>query len=93
MLLKTCRNGYNCYLLITDGVIRYSWIFLFASKKLPIETVDTFLTKYGLPGGSIRTDLGGELARSIKFHKLICRHNYGLQPTAPDSSFQNGKVE
>ena len=91
--LKTCRNGFNCYLLITDSATRYTWVFPTASKDSPINILDTFLTKYGAMNGEVRTDLEGELARSIKFRKLLQKHKYVLLPTAPDSSFQNRKVE
>ena len=30
---------------------------------------------------------------SIAFRQMICLNNYTLQPTAPESSFQIGKVE
>ena len=33
-------DGYTSYLLITDEISRYSWIFLTKDKTLPINTVD-----------------------------------------------------
>lgn len=81
--LKSCRNGFNFYLLITDSATRYNWVFPLSSKKPPIDLVNSFLTKYGIPNFSIRTDLEGELTRSIDFRKLLCKYNYTFQLTAP----------
>jgi len=91
--LQSCRNGYNCYLLITDACSRYSWIFLFADKKPPVDTVKNFLAKFANKHATVRTDKGGELAKSSKFREMLALHNYNLQTTASESSFQIGKVE
>ena len=37
--LITSNEGYNCYLLIADKYSRHLWIFLFANKTPPIDTV------------------------------------------------------
>ena len=93
--LLTSNEGYNCYLLIVDEYSRYMWVFLFASKSPPIETVKTFLATHGLKHGlrRVRTDLGGELARSAKFREMIQKSGYILEPTALGASFQNAIVE
>ena len=61
-------DGYTSYLLIVDEATRYAWVFLTASKDPPLDIVRKFLHLHGHEeGGSIRTDHGGELARSLKF--------------------------
>jgi hypothetical protein len=57
--------------------------------------VDAFLSRFGHAyGGSIRTDQGGELARSLALSDLVLRtHNYFLESTGADSPSQNGSVE
>lgn len=91
--LKTCRHGYNFYLLIADSATRYSWAFPLASKKPPLAIIDNFLDRCGKKGGSARADLGGELARIVEYLKLMCKHEHMLETTAPDSIFQNGCAE
>ena len=83
------------YLLIVDECEKIMWVFTTRGKTPPIDIVDDFLSKYGNSSGNryVRTDLGGELARSHAFQELILKHKYVLEPTAPDSSFQNGIVE
>jgi hypothetical protein len=45
-------------------------------------------------GGSIRTDQGGKLARSLEFQDLVLRmFHYTLEPMGADSPSQNGAVE
>ena len=45
-------------------------------------------------GGSVRSDQGGELARSFAYSDLILRkHKYVVEPTGADSPSQNGAVE
>jgi hypothetical protein len=53
------------------------------------------LDKYGNKAGmrKIRTDNGGELAKSGKFRHMIKDSRYVLETTAPESSFQNGQVK
>jgi len=64
------HDGYSSYLLITDAVTRTVWTFLSKSKHLPLTTLEVFLSKYSLNIDTpkfVRTDLGGELARSTEF--------------------------
>ena len=88
-------DGYSSYLLVVDEASRYIWVFLTNTKEPPLDLIDTFLTRYRhAHGGSIRTDQGGELARSFKLSDLVLRtHNYVLEPTGADSPSQNGAIE
>ena len=93
--ILTSKDGFNCYLLVVDEYSRYLWIFLFASKSPPVDTVTKFLNTHGLSSGPkwIRTDQGGELAKSTKFRKCINDAKYTLETTAPGFSFQNTIAE
>ena len=88
-------DGFSSYLLIVDEASRYVWVFLTASKSPPIDIVEEFLTQHGHEdGGCIRTDQGGELARSLAFQDMLLRDfHYTLEPTGADSPSQNGAVE
>jgi hypothetical protein len=88
-------DGFSAYLLVVDEASRYMWVFLTQSKSPPMEIIDTFLTRFGHErGGSIRTDQGGELARSFALSDKVLRsHNYVMEPTGADSPSQNGAVE
>jgi hypothetical protein len=88
-------DGYTSYLLIVDEASRYIWVFPTSSKDPPLDLVSTFLRVHGhINGGSIRTDQGGELARSHAFQDMLLRdHSYILEPTGSDSPSQNGAVE
>lgn len=95
--LHTCRNGYNCYLLIIDVVTRLLWAFPSSGKDPPCKLVQRFLNKFGSKDTSadrkIRTDNGGKLSKSLKFKKTIEKSGFRLENTAPTSSFQNSIVE
>ena len=71
------------------------WVFLTKSKDPPLDIVDSFLKKFGHnDGGSIRSDQGGELAKSAALADTVLRdHNYVFEPTGADSPSQNGAVE
>ena len=94
-------DGYNSYLIIVDEVSRYLWVFLTKSKEPPIGEVTTFLAQFGnADGGIIRTDQGGELARSEEFRKAVLTRQfdveekpYIVESTGADSPSQNGAVE
>jgi hypothetical protein len=88
-------DGFSSYLLIVDEATRFIWVFLTKSKAPPLDILDTFLTRFGHEhGGSVRTDQGGELARSFALSDLLLRkHRYVLEPTGADSPSQNGAVE
>ena len=93
--LITSNDGYNCYLMIIDEFSRYMWLFLFADKSPPIDTIKNFLDTNGLKDGlrQVRTDQGGELSRSTKFRKTILDAGYTLERTGAGASFQNGIAE
>jgi hypothetical protein len=80
-------DGYNCYLLIVDEVSRFVWVFLCSSKE-PLIDMSDFLRVHGhAKGGLIRTDQGGELARSIAFRQaMLQRHNFDVTTASSDSN-------
>jgi hypothetical protein len=88
-------DGFSSYLLIVDEASRYVWVFLTDTKSPPIDIVKAFLTQHGhKDGGCIRTDQGGDLARSSAFQDMLLReYHYTLEPTGADSPSQNGAVE
>ena len=64
----TSYDGFNSYLAIVDELSKYFWVFLCRSKDPPTALVSAFLVCFGHPsGGQLRTDQGGELARSEAF--------------------------
>jgi hypothetical protein len=83
------------YLLVVDEASRMAWIFLTASKEPPIDIVRAFLGQHGhADGGCVRTDQGGELARSPAFRDLLLREfKYTVKPTGADSPMQNRSAE
>ena len=89
------HDGFDSYLLITDAKTRYLWIFLCKNKNPPIKTLQLFLDQYGLQTGprTIRTDQGGELAKSHKIQETIAAAGYSLETTGSDNSSQNGMIE
>ena len=93
--LITSIDGYNSYLLIMDSATRHHWIFLTKSKDPPTDILHTFLKTHGISDGirTIRTDQGGELAGSSEFRAMALKHEYIVEPTGADSSFQNGIAE
>ena len=89
------HDGYNCYLLIVNYFTQYLWVFLTKNKTPPIKTVSQFLRTYGNNNGVriIRTDQGGELAKSGAFQRLVLQHGYNIEVTGADNSSQNAIVE
>ncbi len=87
-------DGYRAYLIIVDSASRRVWVFLTASKSPPITIMRAFLTKFGLANGVIRTDQGGELARSDDFRRAMMEEfSYTVEPMGADSPSQNGGAE
>lgn len=79
------REGYVVYLQIVDDYSRQVWIYPTKTKEPPIITVDLFLQWFGLQDGThhyIRTDQGGELARSAPYHTIVAKHGYIVESTA-----------
>ena len=88
------HDSFSSYLLVVDEASRYAWVFLTDGKDPPNSIIQEFLTRFGHPdGGSIRTDQGGELARSTSFPDTIKEFHYSIEPTGADSPSQNGAVE
>ena len=76
----TSIDGYNSFLLIVDEVSKYLWVFLTKSKSPPVDLVRVFLQVNGRDeGGIIRTDLGGELARSAAFRQAMIERGYPVE--------------
>jgi hypothetical protein len=88
-------DGYSSYLLIINEALQYIWVFLTNSKEPPLHIINAFLSRFGHKhGGSICTDQGSELARSLGLSDAILRmHQYVMEPTGVDSPSQNGLVE
>ena len=87
-------DGFCAYLLIVDGALRRVWSFLTESKEPPLSILRAFMKKFGLADGIIRTDQGGELARSDAFRTAMLKEfEYIVEPTGADSPSQNGGAE
>lgn len=68
--MKTSHDGHSSYPLIMDAASRHTWTFLAKTKEPPLMTLNTFLSQNGLKKDQpkcVRTDQGGELARSAAF--------------------------
>ena len=91
----TSYDGFSSYLLIIDEANRFIWVFLTKSKAPPLDILDSFFACFGHEhGSSVRTDQGGELARSFALSDLLLRkHCYVMEPTGAGSPSQNGAVE
>ncbi len=64
------------------------------SKEPPLDILQSFMTKFGIGNGVVRTDQGGELACSASFRDTMLRNfNYVVEPTGADSPPQNGGAE
>ena len=67
-------DGFSLYLLIVDEATHFIWVFLTKSKAPPLDILDSFFARFGHEyGGSVRTDQGGELARSSNLSDLLLR--------------------
>jgi hypothetical protein len=90
-------HGETCYCLIVDHFSGMLFGRCFASKAPPIDFLNTWLALYGLPTSTadcyVRFDLGGELGRCDEVNTLFTGAGYHVEPTAPDSSHQNGPGE
>ncbi len=92
----TSLDGMNCYLIIVDRATRRTWVFPRKSKDPPIDLVRKFLQQNKCRTSTrliIRTDQGGELYGSQEFQQMVDQEGYIMEPTATDSSFQNGLAE
>jgi hypothetical protein len=83
-------DGYCAYLLIVDGESRRVWVFLTTNKEPPIAILHTFMRKFGIAKGIVRTDQGGKLARSDEFCLMMAKEfTYLVEPTGANSALQN----
>jgi hypothetical protein len=90
----TSYDGHSSHLIIVDGASRRVWAFLTKSKEPPLDILRAFMTKFGIASGVVRTDQGGELARSAAFRTMMLRDfGYVVEPTGADSLSQNGGSE
>ena len=92
--IVTSYDGYSSHLIIVDGASRRVWAFLTKSKEPPLDILRSFMTKFGIASGVIRTDQGGELARSAAFRDMMLREfGYVVERTGADSPSQTGGAE
>ena len=49
--LVTNKDGYNCYLLVADEFSWRLWVFLFANKKPPVDTIVSFINTHVIKTG------------------------------------------
>ena len=91
----TSIDGYNSYLLIIEKSSRFIWIFLTSSKHPPIQAAKSVLEKFksDVKHRTVRTDQGGELAKSKDFQNMIAECGFTLETTGSDASAQNGIAE
>jgi hypothetical protein len=87
-------DGFCAYLAIVDVASRRVWCFLTPSKEPPLHILRAFMAKFGRSDGCIRTDQGGELARSDAFQTaMLNKFGYVVEPTGANSPSQNGGIE
>ena len=97
--LVTSTDGFRSYCLVIDRASRYITIILTKTKKPPINELrhifKQFRTKVKSNHCTVTTDLGGELAGSKSFLKLLTEDGIDYIPrtTAAFSSAQNGLAE
>jgi hypothetical protein len=86
-----------CYCLLVDHFSGMLFGQCFASKAPPLEFLNFWLALYGLPTSTpdcyVCFDLGGELGHCDDVVRLFTTAGYHVEPTAPDSSHQNGPSE
>ena len=92
--IVTSYDGFSSHLIIVDSASRRVWAFLTKTKEPPLDILSAFMKKFGIGNGVIRTDQGGELARSDAYRALMLdTFGYVVEPTGADSPSQNGGAE
>jgi hypothetical protein len=92
--IVTSYHGYSAHLIIVDSASQWVWAFLTKSKDPPINILRTFMSKFGIGDGVIRTDQGSKLAHSNSFCDIMLKEfGYVVEPTGANSPSQNGRVE
>ena len=97
--LITSKDGYRSYCLVIDRASRYVTVILTKTKEPPIKELrhvfQQFRSKVTATHCTVTTDLGGELAGSKAFIKLLMEKEVGYIPktTAAYGSAQNGLAE
>ncbi len=87
-------DGYSSHLVIVDGASPRVWVFLTGSKEPPLDILRSFMKRFASKTGLVRTNQGGELARSGAFRQMMLgEFGYVVEPTGADSPSQNGGVE
>ena len=90
-------RGFIAVLLILDAKSRKMWQFPTPQKRPPIDIVRFFLMQLKRMNRTtqhVRTDCGGELARSAEFCATMKNEfQIGIERTGTYSSWFNGKVE
>jgi hypothetical protein len=90
----TSYDGHTSHLIIVDSASRRVWAFLTKTEEPPLDILSTFMKKFGIGNGVVRTDQGGELARSAAYWELMLNtFGYVVEPTGADSPSQNGGAE
>jgi hypothetical protein len=95
---QTSVRGFTCFLLITEYVSGYKWIFCQQSKQPTVNPMLWFIRQFCLPVGVsfavLRTDGGGELWDSLVFSNRLLKEAHCLiEPTGAYNSAANSLVE
>jgi hypothetical protein len=95
---QTSVCGITCFLLVTEYVSGYKWIFCRQSKQPPANLMLWFIHQLCLCLGVsfvvLQTDIGGELWGSHAFRKRLPKEAHCLiEPTGAYNSAANGLVE
>jgi hypothetical protein len=91
-------RGFSCFLLVTEAVTGYKWVFCCRSKHPPTNLMLWFVRQLclhlGLPFAVLRTDGGGELWGSKVFRNRLAQEGQiTIEPTGAYNSAANGLVE
>ncbi len=90
----TSYDGHTSHLIIVDSASRRIWAFLTKTEEPPLDILSTFMKKFGIGNGVVRTDQGGELARSAAYQELMLNtFGFVVEPTGAGSPSQNGGAE